>query len=196
MADTGHIIIVKKTGGAIDEDVIIVREDLRPKLYNQILEIAEMDVLSTPITFLWPTNSKIITQAFGINPQWYEGFGLPGHEGLDMRAYLGTPIVAAFSGEVVGNWKGTAYGWAVKIKATIRGDEYEAAYAHMQLQSKLVVGQKIQKGDYIGPADSTGNSTGSHLHFMLKKKGATASGETNFPKDIIDPTNFFAELRD
>lgn len=192
----GYVIIVKKTGGAIDEDTIIIREDLRPALYAQILEIAEVDVLSTPLTFLWPTNSKVLTQAFGNNPAYYGQWGLPGHEGLDMRAYMGTPIIAAFGGEVIGNYNGTAYGWAVKIKAVLRGDEYEATYAHMESQSKLTIGQKIQKGDYIGPADSTGNSTGSHLHFTLKKKGATASGETKYKNNIIDPTNFFAELRD
>lgn len=192
MADTGHIIIVTKTGGAIDEDVIIIREDINPDLYNEIVELARGE----PITFQWPTDYKVLTQAFGINPQWYESFGLPGHEGLDMRALDGTPIRAAWGGEVIGNYKGTAYGWAVKIKSEIRGDTYEMIYAHMKEQSKLAVGQMVQKGDYIGPADSTGNSTGSHLHFTLKKYGATASGETNFPKDIIDPTDFFAELRD
>lgn len=192
MADTGHIIIVTKTGGAIDEDVIIIREDINPGLYNEIVELARGE----PITFQWPTDYKVLTQAFGINPQWYDQFGLPGHEGLDMRALDGTPIRAAWGGEVIGNYEGTAYGWAVKVKSVIRGDTYEMIYAHMKEQSKLTVGQAIRKGDLIGPADSTGNSTGSHLHLTLKKYGATAAGETKFPKDIIDPTPFFAELRD
>lgn len=196
MANLGHIIIVTKTGGAIDEDVTVIQEESNPTLYYEIVDLARAEMPQAPITFLWPTNTVRVTQAFGINPQWYESFGLPGHEGIDMRALDGTPIRAAWGGEVIGNYKGTAYGWAVKIKAVIRGDTYEMAYAHMKEQSKLVIGSIIQKGDFIGPADSTGNSTGSHLHFMLKKYGATAAGETNFPKDIIDPTNFFAELRD
>lgn len=192
----GHIIIVKKTGGAIDKDTIIIREASKPKLYTEILELAEADLALTPLTFRWPTNSKVLTQTFGNDPDYYGQWGLPGHEGLDMRAFTGSPITAAFGGKVVGNYKSTSYGWAVKIKAIMRGDEYEATYAHMKSQSKLVVGKLIQEGDFIGPADSTGNTRGSHLHLTLKKKGATASGETNYKNDIINPTNYFEELRD
>jgi hypothetical protein len=42
----------------------------------------------------------------------------------------------------------------------------------------------------IGLADSTGASTGSHLHLTLKRDGATERGETTYPKDILDPTPF------
>ncbi len=55
------------------------------------------------------------------------------------------------------------------------------------------VGQQVKAGDKIGLADSTGNSTGSHLHLTLKKQGATAAGATNFPNDIIDPTPFLQD---
>ncbi len=192
----GHIIIVKKTGGAIDEDTIIIREALKPELYAQILELAETEVISMPITFLWPTHSKVLTQSFGNNPAYYGQWGLPGHEGLDMRAAMGSSIVAAWGGKVIGNYKGTAYGWTIKTEVEIRGDTYEMIYAHMESQSKLSVGQVIQKGDFIGLADSTGNSTGSHLHFTLKKRGAKAAGKTDYKNDIIDPTNYFEELRD
>ena len=189
---SGHIIIVTKEGGAIDQDVTVIREDTDTELYNEIVELAK----SMQITFLWPTDWKVQTQVFGNNPAYYGTLGLPGHEGVDMRAYTGSPIRAAWGGEVIGNYKGTAYGWAVKVKAEIRSDIYEMIYAHMLEQSKLTVGQIIKKGDLIGLADSTGNSTASHLHFTLKKHGATVSGETKYPNDIIDPTNFFEELRD
>ncbi len=192
----GHIIIVKKTGGAIDEDTIIIREALKPELYAEILELAEVDLVTTLLTFRWPTDTKVLTQSFGNDPDYYGQWGLPGHEGLDMRAVTGSPITAAFGGEVVGNYKSNSYGWAVKVKAILRGDEYEATYAHMQSQSKLTLGQMIQEGEFIGSADSTGNTRGSHLHLTLKKKGATGSGETNYKNDIIDPTDYFEELRD
>ena len=189
---SGHIIIVTKTGGAIDQDVTVIREDTNPDLFHEIVELAK----SEPITFLWPTDYKVLTQAFGINADYYGQFGLPGHEGLDMRAYDGTPICAAWGGEVVANYLSDTYGWNVRIRATIRGDVYKMTYAHMKTQSKLEINDIVQKGDYIGPADNTGNSKGSHLHFTLKKVGATESGETNYKNDIIDPTNFFEELRD
>jgi murein DD-endopeptidase MepM/ murein hydrolase activator NlpD len=186
----GHIIIVTKPGGAIDQNVIVIREEVDTKLYNEIVELA------SPITFLWPTDYKVVTQGFGINPQWYEQYGLPGHEGIDMRAPMGSPVRAAWDGVVVRNEMHGAYGWSIRIEAEIRGDIYEFIYAHFAEQSPLGVDYVVTKGQGIGFADSTGNSTGSHLHFSLKKRGATASGETNYKYDLIDPTQFFAELRD
>lgn len=188
----GHIIIVTKVGGAIDEDVTIIREEINPNLFREIVELANVE----QITFLWPTNYGVQTQAFGNDPDGYAEFGLPGHEGIDMRAYEGTPIRAVWGGKVIANYVGKYYGNQLRIKATIRGDVYKMIYAHMKEPSKLKVGDFVKKGDYIGPADSTGNAKGSHLHFALKKVGATASGETNYPNDLIDPTNFFEILRD
>ena len=48
----------------------------------------------------------------------------------------------------------------------------------------------MQAGQVIGLADSTGASVGSHLHLTLKRDGATDRGETDYPKDILDPTPF------
>jgi hypothetical protein len=52
------------------------------------------------------------------------------------------------------------------------------------------VGQEVSAGQVIGKADSTGASTGSHLHLTLKRDGATERGETIYPKDVIDPTPY------
>lgn len=186
----GHIIIVTDEGGAIDQNVVVIREEVDPKLYNEIVELA------SPITFLWPTDYKVVTQGFGINPQWYKQYGLPGHEGIDMRAPMNTPVYAAWGGKVVRNEEHDAYGWSIRIEATIRGDVYEFVYAHFANPARYRVGETVEKGEVIGDADSTGNSTGSHLHFSLKKRGATASGETDYKYDLIDPTQFFVELRD
>jgi hypothetical protein len=57
-------------------------------------------------------------------------------------------------------------------------------------QSLVTVGQAVVAGERIGLGDSTGNSSGSHLHLTLKKAGATAAGLTAYPKDIIDPAPF------
>jgi hypothetical protein len=57
-------------------------------------------------------------------------------------------------------------------------------------------GQQVEARDVIGLADSTGNSTGHHLHLTLKKDGATAAGETTYPGDIIDPTPFLVMRSD
>lgn len=193
---TGHIIIVTKPGGAIDEGVMVILEKEKPKLYQEIIDLASVELAKKQITFSWPTDSKIVTQAFGINPQWYEQYGLPGHEGIDMRAPMGAAVYAAWGGKVIRNEFHRAYGNSVRIEAEIAGETYEFVYAHFLHPAMPKVGEIVKQNQIIGHADSTGNSTGSHLHFSLKKRGATASGETNYPWDIIDPTEFFAELRD
>ena len=135
----------------------------------------------------WPTNYLKITQSFGANPDVYRRWGLPGHEGLDIRAPLNSNIYACASGSVYRVHDGSRnhpYGIHVRIQ---HRDGYRTIYSHLS-KSLVTVGQQVREGERIGLANSTGNSTGSHLHLTLKKKGASASGLTNFPNDIIDPT--------
>ena len=152
-------------------------------------------------TFHWPTDYKVQTQAFGINPRDYNKFGLPGHEGIDMRAYFNTPIRSVWDGEVSLVGLGTAYGHQIRIMHIIRGNKYESIYAHFSQPSHLSVGDKVQRGEIIGKADSTGNSTGHHLHFGLKqytgeKPDTELQNEFDWPSNIVDPTPFFKELRE
>lgn len=140
----------------------------------------------------WPTDYPKITQGFGENPDIYRRFGLPGHEGLDIRAPMGANVYAAADGTVfqVNDGSGNhPYGIHVRIQ---HRDGYQTIYAHLQ-QALATVNQQVKAGDKIGLADSTGNSTGSHLHLTLKKQGATAAGLTNFPNDILDPTPFMLD---
>jgi hypothetical protein len=142
-----------------------------------------------PFRLYWPTDYLLITQPYGVHPEIYTRFGLPGHEGLDIRAPHGSPVYAAADGEVYqvhDNPKDHAYGKHVRIR---HRDGYRTIYAHL---ARILVreGQPVSARQLIGEADSTGNSTGSHLHITLKKDGATAAGLTRFPKDILDPTPF------
>ncbi len=145
------------------------------------------------IRLRWPTQFGTITQAFGVNPQVYNKFGLPGHEGVDFMAPMNSEIYAAAEGLVSdirldGNSDrlGKPYGNQVRVQHT---DGYETIYAHL---AEVVVtrGELVQSGQLIALADNTGNSTGSHLHFTLKKTGATNAGHTSYPYDIINPTPF------
>ncbi len=109
---------------------------------------------------------------------------------------MGTNVYAAADGEVfqtndgvLANGQTHAYGIHVRIQ---HQDGYQTIYAHFT-KYLVSVGQQVKAGDLIGLADSTGNSTGSHLHLTLKKQGATAAGLTNYPNDIIDPTPFLQD---
>lgn len=91
------------------------------------------------------------------------------HKGVDWAAPLGTPIAAAFDGEVVFQGDGGGYGNLVKIS---HGNGRETRYAHMQkFAVKGGVGAKVKAGDIIGYIGTTGLSTGPHLHFELYRDG-------------------------
>lgn len=90
-----------------------------------------------------------------------------GHGGVDFAARRGTPIRSVDSGRVVRvrKWR-TSYGKHVVIKH--RGGK--TLSAHMS-GIRVRQGQRVRRGQVIGRVGSTGNSTGPHLHFVLRKRG-------------------------
>jgi len=142
-----------------------------------------------PFSLAWPTDYAVVTQPFGAHPEIYSQMGVPGHEGLDIRAPMNANVYACADGtvfQVRENPQGHNYGKHIRIQ---HRDGYLTVYAHL-MEIKVKPGDAITAGQLIGKADSTGNSKGSHLHLTLKKEGATASGLTRYPNDIIDPTPF------
>ncbi|HEX4298545.1 MAG TPA: M23 family metallopeptidase [Devosia sp.] len=89
------------------------------------------------------------------------------HTGVDLASPTGTPIYAAGDGIVEhASWE-NGYGNFTMLKHV---NGYETGYGH---QSKIVVkvGDKVRQGQIIGYVGSTGNSTGSHLHFEIRING-------------------------
>ncbi len=199
-----HIAIFEVKDGILED--AIWRDVPEEQLY-QVLAILNGDgTVPLPLkpVFLWPTIFPgSVTQAFGINGAYYGrfpcgGVPLPGHEGIDMRAPMGSTLFCAYTGTVSRvnkNREHPAYGWQIRVSYEIDGHTWTNVYAHMNKPSKYNVGDLVDKGTVLGFADSTGNSTGSHLHFMLKIEGSTERGETNFPCDVVDPTPYFKELQ-
>lgn len=146
---------------------------------------------SSPLPFrlFWPTDYPVITQGFGDNPEIYGAFGLPGHEGLDIRAPYNTNVYAGADGEVflIENEPNVhPYGKHIRIQ---HSDGFRTVYGHLA-EILVSIGQTVRAKELIARANSTGNSSGSHLHLTLKKAGATSAGETQYRGDIIDPTPF------
>lgn len=85
------------------------------------------------------------------------------HQGVDLGAAEGTPVFAAYSGNVeVADWMG-GLGKAVVIS---HGYSSETRYGHLS-QILVQQGQYVKQGTVIGLVGSTGMSTGAHLHFEL-----------------------------
>ena len=94
--------------------------------------------------------------------------GMPNlHEGLDLSAPAGMPILAAASGKVVkAGWHG-GYGMLVEIS---HGRSLVTRYAHAQA-IHVRPGDWVGQGQMIAEIGSTGHSTGPHLHFEIRLQG-------------------------
>ena len=88
----------------------------------------------------------------------------PDHLGIDIAAPWGTPIYASTGGEV--SFSGWAGGRSYGNMIQINSEGWANRYAHLS-RFAVKVGQEVSQGKLIGWVGSTGNSTGSHLHFEV-----------------------------
>lgn len=110
--------------------------------------------------FVWPVAGPV-TSGFG----WRWGRM---HEGVDIAAPTGAPLVAAASGTVISaGWLG-GYGNLVVID---HGGTLSTAYAHMS-SIGVSLGQAVGQGQVIGYVGCTGHCFGSHVHFEVRVNGA------------------------
>jgi murein DD-endopeptidase MepM/ murein hydrolase activator NlpD len=97
--------------------------------------------------------------------------GLHGHNGVDLGAYLGAPILVAANGEVMIARSGCVsrgcnggYGNYVVVK---HGNGTQTLYAHL-LSVTVSVGDVLAQGQQLGTLGNSGRSTGPHLHFEIR----------------------------
>ncbi|MBG0916394.1 murein hydrolase activator EnvC family protein [Exiguobacterium profundum] len=110
------------------------------------------------------------------------------HNGLDIAGPVGTPIYAAQTGTVLRAGWGGAYGNHVMIAHVINGQVWTTVYAHMSSVS-VSAGQRVSQGQNLGGMGSTGNSTGSHLHFEIHRGGYSYSSSS--AGSTVNPASFF-----
>lgn len=117
--------------------------------------------------FIWPT-SGIITQY----PVWY-------HMALDIANPSAPPVLASDTGTVI--FAGCIkYGYGCHIIVD-HGNGYQTLYGHLSVIG-VSPGQTVSKGQQIGVMGSTGNSTGTHLHFEIRSGGV-----------LLNPLNFLKQ---
>ncbi len=122
------------------------------------------DSYTVDFPFSVPLKNYEITSLFGYRISPISGnAGI--HTGIDMAADYGTSVYAAADGTVADASYDNSYGYYVKIA---HEDNFVTIYAHC---SKLCVktGDEIKRGDKIAQVGSTGDSTGNHLHFEMRK---------------------------
>lgn len=115
-----------------------------------------------------------VTQGFGVNPKTY---GPGGHRGIDYGTPTNTQIIAVADG-VVAKPAPQPNGFGTYI--TLSFGEYICYYGHLLKVRKTGA---VKQGEVIGWTDSTGWSTGPHLHFEVYQN-----------RKLINPDKLLKEL--
>lgn len=118
----------------------------------------------------WPLDKISISQKFGSTDFSRSGaYNGQGHNGVDFKASIGTPVKAALNGVVEGTGNTDmypscySYGKWVMIR---HPNNLTTLYGHFS-NIGVQVGQQVTTGQVIGYSGNTGYSTGPHLHFTL-----------------------------
>ena len=91
------------------------------------------------------------------------------HTGIDYSAPVGTPVGAAGAGDVT--YAGPLAGGWGKVVTIAHGSGVRTMYAHLSAV-RTQVGRRVEAGETIGLVGSTGISSGPHLHFEVRVRGA------------------------
>lgn len=156
----------KKKKGQLEVEML----DIESKLQT-IVDVSKIPKYGKGV-LQYPLDSVIITQYFGNtpfsskNPQVYNGSG---HNGIDFGIKVGTPILSAASGVVLGTGdtdaacNGVSYGKWVLVK---HANGLTTLYAHLSV-IQVKAGDTVTSRQKVGLSGNTGYSTGPHLHFTV-----------------------------
>lgn len=163
-----------------DSDLVVGRRLFLPnkKTISQYVEVSKVisedrsrSGSSKNVDFQWPIEAPRITSVFGHRR------GRP-HDGVDIGAQVGTPVLAAEEGRVIFSERFAGYGNLIVVK---HAQNYFTAYAH---NSDVYVkkGQRVKRGQKISLVGMTGRTTGPHLHFEMRIKMEAIDPLSMLPK--------------
>ncbi|MBE7062420.1 MAG: hypothetical protein E7390_01340 [Ruminococcaceae bacterium] len=152
--------ITKMNGSILQEKVLSVSVSAEP-----VAEITTVGTKPRPAgvgtgDFTFPLSEITVSSNFGY--RWDRQ-----HNGIDFAADAGTAISAADSGTVIFSGPSEGYGNLIILD---HQNGYTTYYAHCSILY-AAVGAMPEKGEVIAGVGSTGNSTGPHLHFEIRKDG-------------------------
>jgi len=123
----------------------------------------------------WPA-SGTITSYFGWRPN-PDSTGMSLHQGIDIGAPKGTKVVSALDGVISDVRTSPEYGLLVEVE---HAGGLSSVYGHLD-SATVSAGETVKKGDSLGTVGDSGNATGPHLHFELRKDGLEVDPLTILP---------------
>ena len=107
------------------------------------------------------------------------------HTGVDFREDTGSEVIATMSGLVVWATKNGPWGNLVVVE----NNGYQTWFAHLS-SFAVFKGEEISRGTLIGEVGNTGNSSGSHLHYGIKKKVGEEGAVWVNPAQFFNKSDF------
>lgn len=111
----------------------------------------------------WPVQAPL-TSPYGIR---FSGIKPDLHKGVDIAVPIGTPVAAMMGGTVAFAGEMSGYGTVIVLR---HGASVLSLYAHLSRMS-VKQGDHVDAGQVIGLSGASGNATGPHLHFEVKRWG-------------------------
>ncbi len=155
----------------------LILQEIRLRRQSIQYLVSDMEAASDKverIPSIWPlkgTRGKI-TSRYGYRRDPFN-YRLRHHDGVDVSAPTGTPVVATAKGVVAYAGRDGDYGNIVRVD---HGNGIQTWYAHLSSIS-VKRGDKISRQDLVGKVGSTGRATGAHLHFEVHVNGRPVDGE-------------------
>ncbi|WP_447038166.1 M23 family metallopeptidase [Streptomyces sp. DSM 118878] len=178
-----------KSGGAlpgVSVNSVRAQADAQAKAADKAQKDAAKkaaDAKKAATSWVHPVERYTLSATFGLGGNMWSSK----HSGQDFAVPVGTNVGAAHAGTVVkagpnGGGDGPAYGNAVVIK---HDNGTYSQYAHLS-RIDVHVGQNVTTGQHIALSGNTGNSSGPHLHFEIRKTANYGSA--------IDPVAFLGSV--
>ena len=165
---------------ALETEINAIEDELRKLIDPNALPKARTGILT------WPIVGSVLTQSFGNTPDAKILYDGKPHNGIDIRARAGTPVLAADDGVVweIGNTDAfsrcLSYGKWILVR---HSNNLATLYAHLSL-AKIAKGDTVKRGEVVAYSGYSGYTVpagpaGAHLHFTVYDASTVRFGPSN-----------------
>lgn len=154
----------KSVGGNGNVEESKLTDNEKYSMYDEYLSRLLNSVAFTPMGY--PRISSI-TSVFGYRSDPFDSENAEYHPGIDFKGAKGDPVHVTADGKVIFTGRKGGYGNCIIVQ---HKNDFQTLYGHLS-HINVEEGQSVSTGDVIGKVGSTGRSTGSHLHYEVRKEG-------------------------